>query len=139
MVVLLPAPIAPNGWLPRIVSVPLEMSLRISSAVPPAWERWPVLCITALSATGSPAWAVSGVTRNSLVGDLNAGTKTRSDVLRLIAEAQEVNSLQFRHAYVAMQYYGYLRRKPEPSGYQAWLDAISPPRSAPPPTPAPRR
>ncbi|MCA1613414.1 MAG: DUF4214 domain-containing protein, partial [Acidobacteria bacterium] len=74
----------------------------------------------------------SGVTRNSLVNDLNAGTKTRSDVLRLIAEAEEVNALQFRHAYVAMQYYGYLRRKPEPGGYQSWLDAISPPRSAPP-------
>ncbi len=75
---------------------------------------------------------VSGVTRNSLVNDLTTATKTRSDVLRLIAEAREVNDLQFKHAYVAMQYYGYLRRKPEPGGYQDNLNAISPPRNAPP-------
>ena len=66
----------------------------------------------------------SGVTRNSLVGDLNAGTKTRADVLRAIVESQEVNQRQFNFAFVASQYYGYLRRTPDQSGYQAWLNAL---------------
>jgi hypothetical protein len=83
-----------------------------------------------VGATLATADPNSGVTRNSLVADLTAGTKTRAEVLRLVVEAKEVNDLQFRHAFVAMQYYGYLRRKPEPSGYQDWLNAISPPRSA---------
>jgi hypothetical protein len=71
-----------------------------------------------------------GQTRNSLVAALDGGTKTRADVLRIIVESQEVNTLQFKHAFVAMQYYGYLRRTPEPGGYQAWLSTISPPTNA---------
>jgi hypothetical protein len=71
-----------------------------------------------------------GQTRNSLVAALNAGTKTRAEVLRIIVESQEVNALQFNPTFVAMQYYGYLRRTPEAGGYQAWLDTINPPRSA---------
>ncbi|MDT7602263.1 MAG: hypothetical protein QOF61_260 [Acidobacteriota bacterium] len=71
-----------------------------------------------------------GQTRNSLIAALDGGTQTRADVLRIIVESQEVNSLQFKHAFVAMQYYGYLRRTPEPGGYQAWLSTISPPTSA---------
>ena len=66
----------------------------------------------------------SGVTRNSLVNDLNAGTKTRADVLRAIVESQEVNQKQFNFAFVATQYYGYLRRTPETVGYQAWLSVL---------------
>ena len=73
----------------------------------------------------TPTQAGSGFTRNSLVADLNAGTKTRADVLRLIVESPEVSEAQFTHAYVATQYYGYLRRTPELSGYLAWLTAIN--------------
>ncbi|MGH9941632.1 MAG: pre-peptidase C-terminal domain-containing protein [Pyrinomonadaceae bacterium] len=67
---------------------------------------------------------VSGVTRDSLVADLNADRKSKLDVLRLVVESQEVGTVQYNHAFVAMQYYGYLRRKPEPEGYAGWLDAI---------------
>ncbi|MGH9941820.1 MAG: BACON domain-containing protein [Pyrinomonadaceae bacterium] len=66
----------------------------------------------------------SGVTRNSLVADLDAGRRTRAEALKLLAESQEVNTREFNNAFVAMQYYGYLRRKPEPGGYAGWLDAI---------------
>jgi hypothetical protein len=75
-------------------------------------------------ATLSTPDPLSGVTRNSLVADLDAGRKTRADVLRLIADSQEVVGLEYNNAFVAVQYYGYLRRKPETSGYNAWLDAI---------------
>ena len=33
---------------------------------------------------------------------------------------------EFDNVFVAMQYYGYLRRKPEPSGYEAWLRVLRP-------------
>ena len=32
---------------------------------------------------------------------------------------------QFNGAFVAMQYYGYLRRTPEAGGYQAWLNYLT--------------
>jgi hypothetical protein len=73
----------------------------------------------------------SGQTRDSLVAALNGGTKTRAEVLRIIVESQEVNTVQFNPAFVAMQYYGYLRRKPEPQGYQDWLNVIGPQGQSP--------
>jgi hypothetical protein len=83
-----------------------------------------------VGATLTTADPVSGQTRNSLVAALDAATKTRADVLRIIVESQEVNRLQFNPAFVAMQYYGYLRRTPEISGYLGWLNTINPPTSA---------
>jgi hypothetical protein len=83
-----------------------------------------------VGATLTTADPVSGQTRNSLVAALDAGTKTRADVLRIIVESQEVNRLQFNPAFVAMQYYGYLRRTPEINGYLGWLNTINPPTSA---------
>ena len=48
-----------------------------------------------------------------LVADLNAGTKTRAQVLRVIAESPEVNAKFYKPAFVTMQYFGFLRRDPE--------------------------
>jgi hypothetical protein len=52
---------------------------------------------------------------------LGGGTLTRAQVLRAIADSDQVTSLEFNQAFVAMQYYGYLRRTPETAGYNAWL------------------
>ncbi|MGH9944072.1 MAG: PQQ-dependent sugar dehydrogenase, partial [Pyrinomonadaceae bacterium] len=60
---------------------------------------------------------VSGVTRNSLVSDLQSDNRTRAEVVRLIVESREVNAREFNGAFVAMQYFGYLRRDPEADGY----------------------
>ncbi len=68
--------------------------------------------------------ATAGVTvsnRDALVAGLTNGTETRTSVLRKIIESPEVNAKEYDPAYVAMQYYGYLRREPEPEGYNAWL------------------
>ena len=67
----------------------------------------------------------SGETRNSLVNGLNAGTRTRPQVLRIIVESTEAIAAQFNRAFVAIQYYGYLRRTPEPQGYQNNLNALN--------------
>ena len=48
-----------------------------------------------------------------LVSDLNAGTKTRAQVLRAIAESTEVSDKFYKQAFVTMEYFGFLRRDPE--------------------------
>jgi Calx-beta domain len=60
-----------------------------------------------------------------LVNGLNAGTLTRVQVLRAIADSDQVGTVEYNSAFVASQYYGYLRRTPEDSGYQAWLRVIN--------------
>jgi hypothetical protein len=67
----------------------------------------------------------TGETRNSLVNALNANTKSRAQVLRLIVESTEAIAAQFNRAFVAIQYYGYLRRTPEATGYEANLNALN--------------
>ncbi|MDQ3754701.1 MAG: PQQ-dependent sugar dehydrogenase [Acidobacteriota bacterium] len=67
------------------------------------------------------------LTRADLINRLNGtgGALTRAQVLRAIVESDEVTAVEFNRAFVATQYYGYLRRTPEASGYQAWLDYLN--------------
>ncbi len=46
-------------------------------------------------------------------------------MLRAVADSDEVGAAEFNPAFVAMQYFGYLRRDPETAGYNAWLNAIN--------------
>ena len=55
---------------------------------------------------------------------LTSNVLTRAQVFRAIADSDEVGAAEFNNAFVAMQYYGYLRRKPEAAGYQAWLQVL---------------
>ena len=67
------------------------------------------------------------LTNFDLVDRLNGvgGTMTRAQVLRAIADSDEVFLREFNSAFVAMQYYGYLRRTPEPAGYNMWLNILN--------------
>jgi pimeloyl-ACP methyl ester carboxylesterase/outer membrane protein assembly factor BamB len=68
------------------------------------------------------------LTRVELVNRLGAAgaqALTRAQVLRAIVESDEVGAAEYKGVFVAMQYYGYLRRTPEESGYQAWLRVIT--------------
>jgi hypothetical protein len=62
--------------------------------------------------------------RDALVAALNGGTVTRTEVLRTVAENEEFGRGEFTAAFVLMQYFGYLRRNPDPSGYQFWLNKL---------------
>ena len=62
---------------------------------------------------------------SDLVARLNNLTMTRAQVLRAIVQSQEVQAVEFNGAFVAMQYYGYLRRTPEEAGYNAWLNYLN--------------
>jgi len=64
------------------------------------------------------------LTSSALISALNNGTLSRAQVFRAIADSDQVGGAEFNNAFVGMQYYGYLRRKPEPNGYQAWLRVL---------------
>jgi subtilisin family serine protease len=65
------------------------------------------------------------LTSAELANQLSLNSLTRAQVLRAVADSDQVFNLEFNQAYVAMQYYGYLRRAPEPGGYQAWLTFLN--------------
>ncbi|MBA3322362.1 MAG: hypothetical protein H0T45_13085, partial [Pyrinomonadaceae bacterium] len=65
------------------------------------------------------------LTRAELMSRLGGGALTRAAVLRAIVESDEVSAAEFTRAFVAMQYYGYLRRTPEEAGYHAWLNYLN--------------
>jgi hypothetical protein len=63
--------------------------------------------------------------RDALVSGLNAGTATRAEVLRSIAEDQRFVDRKFNEAFVMMEYFGYLRRDPDASGFAFWLNKLN--------------
>lgn len=63
--------------------------------------------------------------RDALVAGLNGATETRATVLRKIAEAEEMQTREFNAAFVAMEYFGYLRRDPDTAGYNFWLNKLN--------------
>jgi hypothetical protein len=62
--------------------------------------------------------------RTTLINDLAAGRKTRARVLREIVESAEVYQKVYNKGFVAMEYFGYLRRDPDAAGYQGWLNYL---------------
>jgi hypothetical protein len=75
--------------------------------------------------------ALSAAERDALVADLDESRKTRADVLRAVAENAEFARRQFNHAFVLMEYFGYLRRNPDDApdgnfaGYDFWLSKLN--------------
>lgn len=64
--------------------------------------------------------------RDDLVNRLNSNSpNTRAQILRAIVESQEVASREFNPGFVAMQYFGYLKRDAEPAGFNAWLNYLN--------------
>ena len=59
--------------------------------------------------------------REQLISDLESGRKTRARVLRDAVESPEVYGRHYNAGFVAMQYFGYLRRDPERNGFLDWL------------------
>jgi glucose/arabinose dehydrogenase len=70
--------------------------------------------------------ASAGVTpsnRQTLVDSLSAGTLTRAQALRQIAESGEVYARYYNQAFVVMEYFGYLRRDPD-ALYLNWISVL---------------
>ena len=63
--------------------------------------------------------------RDALVNALNVGGLTRASVLREVAENANFRQREYNNAFVLMQYFGYLRRNPDPGGYDFWVDVLN--------------
>ena len=63
---------------------------------------------------------VTLASRQQMIDGLNARTLTRAQVLRQIAESNEVAIKYFNQAYAVMEYFGYLRRQPD-AFYLDWI------------------
>jgi photosystem II stability/assembly factor-like uncharacterized protein len=63
--------------------------------------------------------------RNSLVSALENGQKTRAQILREIVETKEVEDKFYVRGFVSMMYYGFLRRDPDPVGFQNYVDKLN--------------
>jgi hypothetical protein len=75
--------------------------------------------------------ALSPAERDALVADLKANVKTRAQVLRAVAEDEDLARAETNRAFVLMQYFGYLRRNPDSTpdidftGYNFWLGKLN--------------
>ena len=65
------------------------------------------------------------LTRADMAARLGLGTLTRAQAVRALADSDEVSAAEANSAFVAMQYFGYLRRDPEEGGYNDWLRTIN--------------
>lgn len=62
--------------------------------------------------------------RDALIAALDAGRMNRGQVLRAISESSELRSKYLTEAFVVMQYFGYLRRDPDPL-YHEWIRVMN--------------
>jgi hypothetical protein len=75
--------------------------------------------------------ALDSTQRNNMVNQLTAGTLTRAQAVRQIAEDGDLNNTEKNKAFVLMQYLGYLRRDPNSgqdtdyTGYDFWLQKLN--------------
>jgi hypothetical protein len=86
--------------------------------------RYQLTSITTPDPVNPDGTAKVTLTGGQLVARLDARTLSRAQVLRAIADSDQVGGAELNSAFVAVQYYGYLRRTPEDAGYQANLSAL---------------
>ena len=69
-----------------------------------------------------------GSLREALSASYNTGAslnESRSLVLRELTESIAFRQAEYNPALVLTEYFGYLRRDPEPEGYNFWLDVLN--------------
>ena len=63
--------------------------------------------------------------RQQLITLMASGQFTAAQTLRAFIEQKVVWDTYFFRAFVAMEYFGYLKRDPEPAGYDDWVDVLT--------------
>ncbi len=89
-------------------------------------DRYNLPAITTPNPANPDGSAQVTLTRADLVSRLTTSTLTRAQVFRAIVQSDEV-SLQREaiNAFVASQYYGYLRRTPDTLGFNHWISYLA--------------
>jgi hypothetical protein len=116
-----------NAWVQRQEFLNAYGALTNQQFVDALMNRYSLASVTTIN-PASPDDTVAPritLTRADLVSRLNTATMTRGQVVRAIADSNEVGAAEFNPAFVAMQYFGYLRRDPDTGGYNAWLNTIN--------------
>lgn len=62
--------------------------------------------------------------REAAIGRLNNGT-SRAEIVETLIEDPQFKAAEYNAAFVLSEYFGYLRRDPDPEGYAFWLDVIN--------------
>jgi CSLREA domain-containing protein len=114
-----------DAWVQRQEFKALYDALSNAAFVAALMDRYQLQSITTPDPANPDGEAKVTLTRDDLINRLNSAALTRAQVVRAIADSDEVSAAEFRPAFVAMQYYGYLRRTPESSGYQNWLNYLN--------------
>jgi hypothetical protein len=63
--------------------------------------------------------------RTALIVGLLTNRETRASVLLKVVENADFKSREFNPAFIEMEYFGYLRRDPDSSGFQFWLAKLN--------------
>jgi hypothetical protein len=74
---------------------------------------------------GHTGFAFTSAERDAVVSGLGAGTVTRAEALRRLAQNQRFMRAKFNEAFVMMEYFGYLRRDPDAGGFAFWLNKLN--------------
>ncbi len=88
-------------------------------------SRYNLTSITTLELANPDGTAKVTLASAELINGLNTGAFTRAKVLRAIADSDQVFQIEYNAAFVFMQYVGYLKRDPEPSGYNGWITYLN--------------
>jgi hypothetical protein len=101
-------------------------SMTNSTYVTTLMGRYSLSSITTLDPANPDGTAKVTLTTSDLINGLNGSTLTRAQVLRAIVQSDQV-TLNFEaiNAFVASQYYGYLRRTPETAGFNSWVTYLN--------------
>ncbi|HMF58369.1 MAG TPA: DUF4214 domain-containing protein [Pyrinomonadaceae bacterium] len=62
--------------------------------------------------------------RSALIDDFNSNG-SRARVLRMVAENSPFSNAEYNRAFVLMEYFGYLHRNPDSTGYNFWLEVLN--------------
>ena len=114
-----------NNFAARAEFVNLYGAMTDDSYVSTLMSRYNLTSITTADPSSPDGPTKVTLTTSDLIGRLAAATLSRAQVLRAIVQSDQVTNAEAVNAFVAAQYYGYLRRTPEPQGFTNWVNYLN--------------
>lgn len=114
-----------NNFVLRTEFVNIYGSMSNSTFVTTLMARYSLSSITTPDPANPDGVNKVTLTSSDLINGLNGGTLTRAQVLRAIVQSDQVTNAETVNTFVAAQYYGYLRRTPEPQGFNDWVNYLT--------------